>query len=135
MALFIAYLFHHHYAASTADTHISALSYLHKLMGLSDPTKVFFIIQMLQGYGKLGSSVDGRLLITLPIRILFQISHYELCLFRAMCSLAFYAFLCVGEMAVTNNNSLLSVDNNAKLVNATNHVVSLKVTFRNYKQL
>ena len=60
--------------------------------------------------------------------------RYELCLFRAMCSLAFYAFLRVGEMVVTNNNSShLSIDNVAKLVNAANHVVSIRVTFRNYK--
>ena len=61
-------------------------------------------------------------------------SPYELCLFRVMCSLTFYAFLRVGEMVATNNNkSLLSTDNIAKLVNAANHVVSLKVTFLHHK--
>ena len=96
---------------------------------------------MLKGYGKLGTRIDGRLPITLPIlhKILYLASDlslfpYELCLFRTMCSLAFYAFLRVGEMAATNNNkSLLSIDNIAKLVNAANHVVSLKVTFLHYK--
>ena len=53
LALFIAYLFDRNYAASMANTYISALSYSHKLLGLPDPTKVFFIIQMLKGYGKL----------------------------------------------------------------------------------
>ena len=78
LALFIAYLFDRNYAASTANTYISALSYSHKLLGHPDPTKVFFIIQMLKGYDKLGSSVYGRLPITLPILhkvcILLQIS-------------------------------------------------------------
>ena len=51
-----------------------------------------------------------------------------------MCSLAFYAFLRVGEIVATNNNkSLLSIDNIANLVNAANHVVSLKVTFLHHK--
>ena len=37
-------------------------------------------------------------------------------------------------MAVANNNtSILSIDNIAKLLNADNHVVSLKVTFLTYK--
>lgn len=37
-------------------------------------------------------------------------------------------------MVATNNNKfLLSIDNIAKLVNAANHVVSLKVTFLHYK--
>ena len=139
--MFIAYLFDRNYAASTVNTYISALSYSHKLLGFPDPTKVFFINQMLKGYGKLGSRIDGRLPITLPIlnRILslgseLSLSDNELCLFRAMCSLAFYAFLRVGEMAVTNNNNpILSLDSVAKLVNADNYVVSLRVTFRNYK--
>ena len=85
--------------------------------------------------------IDGRFPITLPIlhKSLslasdLSLSPYELCLFRAMASLVLYAFLRVGEMAATNNNkSLLSTDNIAKLVNAANHVVSLKVTFLHYK--
>ena len=85
--------------------------------------------------------IDGRFPITLPIlhKSLslasdLSLSPYELCLFRAMASLALYAFLRVGEMAATNNNkSLLSTDNIAKLFNASNHVVSLKVTFLHYK--
>ena len=141
LALFIAYLFDRNYAASTANTYIAAVSYSHKLFSLPDPAKVFFLVQMLKGYGKLGTCIDGRLPITLPIlhQILYlasdlSLSHYELCLFRAMCSLAFYAFLRVGEMAATNNDkSLLSIDNIAKLINAANHVVSIKVTFLHYK--
>ena len=52
-----------------------------------------------------------------------------------MCSLAFHAFLRVGEMAVTNNSNtaILSITDVTKLVNAANQTVSLKVTFRVYK--
>ena len=49
LALFIAYLFDRNYAASTVNTYISAISYSHKLFSLPDPTKVFFIVQMLKG--------------------------------------------------------------------------------------
>ena len=142
LALFIAYLFDRNYAASTVNTYVSALSYSHKLFGLSDPTKTFFIVQMLKGYGKLGTSVDGRLPITLPIlhKILASaseifLSDYDRCLFRAMSSLAFYAFLRVGEMTVTSHvsNPPLSLSNIAKLVNVANQIVSLKVTFLTYK--
>ena len=55
MALFIAYLFERNYASSTVNTYISALSYSHKLSGLPDPTRVFYIMQMLKGYGKNGA--------------------------------------------------------------------------------
>ena len=142
LALFIAFLFDRGYASSTVSTYISALSYSHKLFRLTDPTKVFFIIQMLKGYSKLDKRVDARLPITTPIlhKILsltseLSLSRYELCLFRAMCSLAFHAFLRVGEMAVTNNNSnnVLCLNNVAKQLNADNEVISIRVTFAEYK--
>lgn len=141
LALFIAFLFDRNYASSTVNTYISAISYSHKLFGYDDPSKIFFIIQMLKGYGKLSANFDSRLPITRPIlHKLLNVApgivpnSYELCLFRAMCSLAFHAFLRVGEMAITNsNNAILTVDSITKLVNADNHVVSLKVTFHRYK--
>ena len=60
LALFIAYMFDNHYAPSTVTTYISALGYSHKLSGYPDPSKVFFIMQMLKGYGKLGARLDSR---------------------------------------------------------------------------
>ena len=141
LALFIAFLFDRNYAWSTVNTYISAISYSHKLFGCHDPSKVFFIIQMLKGYGKLNSNFDSRLPITRPIlsrllNVAGEIIHsrYELCLFRAMCSFAFHAFLRVGEMTLTNSNSnILTIDSLTKLVSTNNHVVSIKVTFLRYK--
>ena len=46
-------MFERHYAASTANTYVSVLGYCHRLAGVTDPTKVFWIIEMLKGYGKL----------------------------------------------------------------------------------
>ncbi len=60
-------MFQRNYAASTANTYVSALGYSHRLAGVHDPTKVFWVIEMLKGYGKLGSRLDTRLPITLPI--------------------------------------------------------------------
>ena len=67
MALFISYLYNCSYAPSTVNTYISALGYCHKLMGLSDPSKVFYVSQILKGHGKVGFRLDSRLPITLPI--------------------------------------------------------------------
>ena len=36
--------------------HISVLGYSHRLAGVHDPTKVFWVIEMLKGYGKLAWS-------------------------------------------------------------------------------
>lgn len=142
LALFIAYMFDHHYAASTVNTYVSALGYFHKLSGFPDPTKVFFIIQMLKGYGKLGTRLDSRLPITLPIlhKLLtaaeqFSLSRYTICQFQAMCSLAFHALLRVGEMSTAKKEAgpPLQLHQLAKLVSDKQEVVALRVTFLNYK--
>ena len=67
LALFIAYLYDKQYAPSTVNTYVSALGYSHKLSGFPDPTKVFFILQMLKGYSTKGFKLDNRLPVTLPI--------------------------------------------------------------------
>ena len=61
LALFIAYMYDKKYA------HVSVLSYSHKCLGHPDPTKALlnYIIQILKGYGKIGSRLDSRLPITL----------------------------------------------------------------------
>ena len=105
LSLFILYMFQRNYAASTANTYVSALGYCHRLAGVNDPTKVFWIVEMLKGYGKLGSCIDTRLPISLPIlRTVLQqtpticSSEYRGYLFKAMCTTAFFAFLRVGEI-------------------------------------
>ncbi len=143
LALYVAYLYEKRYAASTVNTYVSALGYLHKLVGFTDPTKVFYIHQMLKGYSKLGTRLDTRLPISLPIlqRLItaanqFSASHYDICLFQAMCSTAFYAFLRVGEMTSTEHTGAqanLRLAQLVKLNNKAGDVVSLKITFLNYK--
>jgi hypothetical protein len=78
-------------------------------MGLMDPTKIFYIVQMSKGYGKQGFHLDARLPITLTIlnRLLMAVPHcvatyYDQCQFHAMCALAFFAFLHVGEITATS---------------------------------
>ena len=72
----------------------------------SDPSKAFFIIQILNGYGKIGSRLDSRLPITLPVlnRIIessakLSLSQYQRSQLQAMCSTAFFAFLRIGEIS------------------------------------
>ena len=67
LGLFISFMFDKNYACSTALTYVSALGYCHRLAGRSDPTKVFWVLEMLKGYTKMGMRVDTRLPITLPI--------------------------------------------------------------------
>ena len=43
-------MFDKQHAPSTVSSHVSALGYSHKFLGFADPTKAFFVIQMLKGY-------------------------------------------------------------------------------------
>ena len=141
LSLFIAYMFEHHYAASTANTYVSALGYCHRLAGVTDPTKVFWIIEILKGYGKLSSRADTRLPITLPIlrNILTQTpticpSLYRARLFTAMCTTAFFAFLRVGELTFCPRSPhVLQLNQVVQLVESSGHITGLKITFTNFK--
>ena len=108
LAIFIAYLYQHNYASSTVNTYISALGYIHRLANVDDPTKVFFIMEMLKGYGKVGARFDTRLPITVSILermctncTLVLDCEYIACVFKAMCTTAFYAFMRIGKMTAT----------------------------------
>ena len=65
--LFIAHLYQQNYDSSTVNTYVSALGYSHRLAGVSDPTKVFFILEMLKGYGKVDLRFDMRMPLSIPI--------------------------------------------------------------------
>ena len=144
LALFIAYMYNRNYAPSTVSSYVSALGYSHKFLGYSDPTKAFFIIQMLKGYNKLGYRLDARLPITLSVlqkliesSATLSISEFQCCQFRAMRTTAFFAFLRIGEMTYNSakdaSNLILQVQHVSKLVDSSNYVVALKITFGNFK--
>jgi len=145
LALFIAYLFDHKYASSTVNTYVSALGYYHRLAGLSDPTKTFYVIEMLKGYGKKSHKVDSRLPITLPILVrimqagdIICISPYRSLMFRAMCSLAFFAFLRIGEITGSSktqstSNAVLNLSQVSRQSAENGYVLSMKVTFLDFK--
>ena len=46
LALFIAHLYSRSYSSSSVTTYISAISYVHKLAGVADPTETPLIIQI-----------------------------------------------------------------------------------------
>ena len=144
LALLVAYLFAYHYAISTVNTYVSALGYYHRLAGLQDPTKTFYIIEMLKGYGRINRTLDSRLPITLPILVrIMQVSasvcasQYQSCMFKAMCSMAFFGLLRIGEITVMKpqsiHSNLLYLAHVTRQLCSKGKVVSLVVTFTNYK--
>ena len=64
LAAFVAHLFSQNYAPATLLTYMSALSYVHKLADMADPTQHFVIKKLLAGAQKLAAKPDTRLPIT-----------------------------------------------------------------------
>ena len=104
---FIAILFERGYSPSTILSHVSALSYIHKLVGISDPTSAFLVKKMIKGCENLHTHKDSRLPITKDIlakmlkNLDFCIADYNIrILIRAVFLLAFSAFLRLGEILI-----------------------------------
>jgi hypothetical protein len=142
LALFIAYLFNQNYAPLTVNNNVSALGYSHRLYGVPDPTKNVYIIQMLKGYGKLGHRLDVRLPITLHIlHTLIGVTgvvlptSYEVSLFRAMCVLAFFGFLRIGEITLSKPSlpMPLQINQLSEQFSTKGQITHLTLTFYQYK--
>lgn len=109
LSAFIAHCYLKGFAASTTSTLISSLSFIFQLGNYTDITQHFTIRKMLQGFRKSKPSSDSRLPITPTIlkKIIHALefsttSALTKSLFRAMFTLAFCAFLRVGELTKTN---------------------------------
>ena len=113
--MFISFLFQKGYAYNTASTYVSALRFHHKILGLPDFSAEIKISKMLEGYKRSRSSVDSRFPITFEIliKICTQLhsvcySDYEVVLFRAAYTLAFFGLFRVSELVVSTTDHLPS---------------------------
>lgn len=106
---FISYCHERNYSASSVTTFLSALSWMHKIKYMQDPTVVFVVKKMMEGYRRLRQSKDIRAPITQGVLIkICQMlpnicyNEYEERLFRAAFSLAYFGLLRVGEIVTTD---------------------------------
>ena len=107
LAAFVAHLFSQNYAPATLLTYMSALSYVHKLADMADPTQHFVIKKLLAGAQKLAAKPDTRLPITPTVlhKIVdatpFIVSSNYVCyMLQSMFLLSFHVFLRIGEITV-----------------------------------
>ena len=139
--LFVSYLRARKLAPSTISSYLSAISYVHKMQGLRDPTKTFLIQKFLTAVGR-ERSPDSRLPITKPV--LFQLvrslqhtlsSAEQLILFTAMFLIAFYGFFRIGELASKSPGSCNAVVqfNNLSFLSTDSCIQSLKITICQFK--
>ena len=109
---FIAHLSITGKAASSINTYISALSYIHKLNGWPNPSDNFIIKKLREGSRRQDRRLDTRRPITIHMlhklsQVLQSISSssYEEYLFRAAILIAFFGFLRVGEFTASSKNA------------------------------
>ena len=95
----------------------------------------------MKGYGKVSRRLDTRLPITVSILewmcancALVLDSGYIACMFKAMCTTAFYALMCIGEITATMQApDVLQLSQLTKLSNTSGFIASVKLTFHRFK--
>jgi hypothetical protein len=135
---YITFAFNKGLAPSTITSHLSAVTFIHKLSNQPDPAQAFVVRKMICGIHKLGHQPDIRLPLSLShvCNLVASINHvassgYMCVMFKAMYSLAFHALLRVGEFTGTNCqiSNLLQLDHLVFLESPR----LLQVTFHNFK--
>lgn len=110
LAYFVSFCFQQGSSPSSVTTYVSALSFVHKLKNLQDPADSFVIRKLLEGFKRLRARKDLRAPITEDV--LIKIFHalpyvcfnqYELFLFQAVFSLAYFGLFRVGELVFTGH--------------------------------
>lgn len=111
VALYVSHLHECGYASSSISTYLSAISYVHKLAELPDPTTSWLVEKVVTGARRDRPQHDIRRPVTRSI--LEQLvkaadfcitNFYERFMFVGMLRLSFSAFLRVGEMSKSQGN-------------------------------
>ena len=132
ISTYVAFMINKGLAPSTVSSHLSVLSFFHKIVGCQDPTSTFFVKKMVIGANKLYKTVDHRSPISIELlRKLVDStdyvskSSYESLLFKSLYILMFHAFLRIGEVTSSVNNILFS--------NVQVTAQSVSITFQKFK--
>ncbi|KAK3099868.1 hypothetical protein FSP39_010904 [Pinctada imbricata] len=127
---FIASLSLRNYSFATARSYVAAISYYCKLHVQTDPTNKFVVSKLLEGMRRLNKTRDKRLPITatLPHDLMSNLttvcySAFEAAMFRVAFSVAFHAFLRIGELTNTKTTVSLHIDD----VQMESHRVILRI--------
>ena len=113
LALFAIYLESRGYKHQYITSHMSAISFVHKLLNQSDHTHTFFVRKTLEGIKYLSNNsqterlqpIDKFALYSIIDAIPFCLScHYLRTLFKALFLLTYYTSLRCGEVVYTNTD-------------------------------
>lgn len=140
IAVYISFLFAQGKSPKTISTYLSAISFLHKVHCLPDPTKAFLIQKLVAGAYKLKPTTDLRLPITKPIlqslvsALESTLHGYNRSLFQAMFVFAFYTYARIGELTVATSNSPYTLSlQDVSFTSIKQQLSQVRVTFRHFK--
>lgn len=146
LVLFISFLSLSGLAVNTAKSYLAAISSLHKIKNLTSSCSHFIILKMLEGFRR-NTPLQTRARAPITFPLLVQISgvlsgvcnsSYEVSLFNAAFSLAFFGFLRISEFALaTKSTSSIRVLqlSDLSLYDSTPPVIEVKVRFSKTDQL
>ena len=141
LALFVSYLNARKLAPATVTSYLSAISYVHKVAGVHDPTKTFVIQTLLRAINR-SKTADIRLPITRSVlhQLLRSLQHTnssasQRTTFSTMFLLAFYGFFRVGELATNSRDCSIYVVQycNVSFLKSSADIRRVKITLTRFK--
>ena len=139
--MYISYCFESGLAPASIRTYIAGINYWHKLHNWPEVSSIFIVRKMLEGCARLRQSVDNRAPLTrgILIAIIEQLpfvcyNHYEVLLFSAAWTFAYFGLFRIGEIVLTSkshpNYHLQLTD-----IALANDQQSVTVTLKHFKTL
>ena len=137
LLLFLTSLYEQGKKYSTIMTYVSAISFAHKVRGLSDPANHAIIQKLLQGIKNLSlptqtlQPITKNILVSLLANVPFvSDNQFERVLIRALFSVMYYACLRIGEVAKSSHmQNIIQINQISFTPNGDN----LVITFYHYK--
>lgn len=140
IGLYISHLHSIGLQPSTIQSHLSAISYVHKIRDIRDPTQAFLVGKLMISLHKSSPCKDIRLPITRDVlQLLIKAVHriesneYNLLMFSAMFSLAYHACLRVGEYTMSANAKNVLQLKQVTTVKQGNLRQALRIHFASFK--
>lgn len=125
---------------NTVQSHLSAISFVHKINNCGDPTQTFLIKKLMTALHRKIPCIDKRRPVSVTLLKLLisdlnfiHTSAYDVAMFSAMYSLAYSACLRVGELAVSNHkdNTIQLSQINEVIINS--ETTAIRIYFSQYK--
>lgn len=140
VGLYVSHLHSIGLLPNTIRTHLSAISFFHKIHEFKDPTQSFLVTKLMVSIQKQVPTVDKRLPISknLLLQLIAVLSNivsknFDVCLYSSMFSLAYFACLRIGELTVSQSRKNILCLHQITKVFRNNELCAIRVYFEQFK--